>query len=79
MRYSMRNRYHPAHWKFVQAWLDSQERLTADASALADQLIGAKMSDVLAMSKVYQKQGWLSSPSVIARGLLDACLAARGL
>ena len=57
--------------------MDSQD--LTDTSALAEQLISTHMAEVLGMAKAYRKKGCLSSPGAIAREILDACLAARGL
>ena len=69
--------FHPAHVRFVRGWAAKQAQRDGEEPEVTN-LISECMAEVLAMARVYHKQGWVEGAGDIAGVLLDACLAESG-
>lgn len=71
------SRFQPAHVRFVRGWAAKQAQRGREEPEVSD-LISECMAEVLAMTRVCHKQGWVEGAGDIAGVLLDACLAESG-
>jgi hypothetical protein len=78
LRYSRLSRFQPNHVRFARAWVAAAARGQEEQQLISNNFFAECMPEILAMAKVYHKQGWLQGPGQIAVDLLDACLAEAG-